>query len=284
MIFSSEESFALKLDAKDELKSFREQFYILPTDHQKKTVYFCGNSLGLQPINAKDYALQEIENWKIKGVKGHTEGGRPWFSYHELLTKFMSNLVGGAPSEVVVMNSLTVNLHLLMVSFYRPTKERYKILIEEHAFPSDKYAMESQIRFHGFDPEDALVTISSNTGDTCLKTEEILECINREKDSLALIFFGGVNYYTGQVFDIDSITKAGHDIGSVVGFDLAHGTGNIFLKLHDWNVDFASWCSYKYLNGGPGAPAGVYIHDRYLGDNNLPRFEGWWGARQKYTF
>ena len=284
MNFSYGESFAHKMDEQDSLKKLRNQFHI-PLEYQRdQPIYFCGNSLGLQTKKAEKYVQQEIENWKLMGVKGHTKGDTPWFPYHEYLTEYTCELAGSLPSEVVVMNSLTVNIHLLMVSFYRPTKKRYKILIEDHAFPSDRFAIESQVRFHGFSPDKAIVTMKSVSGKPCITTEEILDYINREKDNLGMIFMGGVNYFTGQVFDMKTITEAGHEAGCIVGFDLAHGTGNVILQLHDWNVDFAAWCSYKYLNGGPGCLSGVFIHENHHGNTELPRFNGWWGHNKNTRF
>ena len=284
MNFSYKESFAHKMDEQDSLKKFRNKFHIPPADQRDQSIYFCGNSLGLQPKNAEKYIQQEIDNWRLMGVKGHTKGDTPWLPYHELLTDYTSELVGGLSSEVVVMNSLTVNIHLLMVSFYRPTNKRYKILIEDHAFPSDRFALESQVRFHGFSPDEAIVTMKSGSRKQCITTDEILDYINRNKDNLAMIFMGGVNYFTGQVFDMKTVTEAGHSAGCIVGFDLAHGAGNIILELHDWNVDFAAWCSYKYLNGGPGSLSGVFIHENHHGNNKLPRFNGWWGHNKNTRF
>jgi kynureninase len=281
--YSQDESFALSLDEQDEIKEYRNQFYIPSSENREKSIYFCGNSLGLQPKKAEEFVLEEIKNWKTMGVKGHTEGQTPWYPFHELLTENTSEIVGGRSSEVVVMNSLTVNIHLLMVSFYRPAKKRFKILIEDNAFPSDRYAIESQIRFHGFDPQNALIVMKSQNNQPYLTTEEICDYIEKEKDNIALLFLGGVNYYTGQVFDMKTITEKGHNYGAVVGFDLAHGIGNIPLKLHDWNVDFSAWCSYKYLNGGPGCLGGIFVHEKHH-HKNLPRFNGWWGHNKKTRF
>ncbi len=283
MNYSQDESFALSLDEQDEIKEYRNQFYIPSSENREKSIYFCGNSLGLQPKKAEEFVLEEIKNWKTMGVKGHTEGQTPWYPFHELLTENTSEIVGGRSSEVVVMNSLTVNIHLLMVSFYRPAKKRFKILIEDNAFPSDRYAIESQIRFHGFDPQNALIVMKSQNNQPYLTTEEICDYIEKEKDNIALLFLGGVNYYTGQVFDMKTITEKGHNYGAVVGFDLAHGIGNIPLKLHDWNVDFSAWCSYKYLNGGPGCLGGIFVHEKHH-HKNLPRFNGWWGHNKKTRF
>ncbi|MEM7038295.1 MAG: kynureninase, partial [Bacteroidota bacterium] len=227
---------------------------------------------------------QELDDWAALGVEGHFHAKNPWMPYHEFLTESMANVVGARPSEVVVMNSLTVNLHLLMVSFYRPTKDRFKIIIEADAFPSDRYAVISQIKFHGYDPADALIELRSKSGHPVIPTEEILETIEKEGDQVALVMLGGVNYYTGQTFEMDKITKAGHAKGCVVGFDLAHGAGNLHLQLHDWNVDFACWCSYKYLNSGPGGLSGIFVHERHGNDFELPRFAGWWGHNKANRF
>lgn len=262
---------ARELDRDDPLASYREQFY-RPAD----TVYLCGHSLGLQPISAAAKVEQELEDWKTMGVRGHMEARRPWMPYHELLAEQGGRIVGAEPSEVVYMNTLTVNVHLLMVSFYRPTPERHKILIEEHAFPSDHYAVESQIRVHGFDPKQSLVVVGLD--------DDVHEAIDREGESLALVWLGGVNYYSGQVFDMAAITKHGHERGAVVGFDLAHGAGNIPLALHDWDVDCAAWCTYKYLNGGPGSVAGAFVHERHAARDDLPRFAGWWGHDKATRF
>jgi len=264
--------FAAKMDAADPLKGYRKKFHI-PQVKGVDSIYFCGNSLGLQPVTVVDALEQELEDWKNLGVEGHFKGKNPWKDYHEFLTKQMAHVVGAKPVEVVVMNNLTVNLHLMMVSFYRPTKTRHKILIEASAFPSDQYAVKSQILFHGFDPATSLVELK--TGDDI---EDYLD------ESVALVLLGGVNYYTGQLFDLEKITKLGHKHGCIVGFDLAHAAGNALLKLHDWNVDFACWCSYKYLNGGPGCVAGCFVHERFANDNSLPRFAGWWGHDKTSRF
>lgn len=283
MKYSAEKSFAKGMDAQDLLNKYRSQFSI-PIKNGKEVIYFTGNSLGLQPKNAKKYVDQELQDWALMGVLGHKGAKNPWLPYHEFLTDSTAEITGSQPSEVVVMNTLTVNIHLLLVSFYRPNSSRYKILMEDNAFPSDRYALESQIKFHGYDPKDALITVKSSMGDVCPSTEDILSEIELEKDSLALIFLGGVHYFSGRVFDMKAITDAGHSVGSKVGFDLAHGTGNIPLRLHDWNVDFAAWCSYKYLNGGPGCIAGIFVHEKYHNDQTLPRFAGWWGHDKKSRF
>ncbi|MBL7720722.1 MAG: kynureninase, partial [Chitinophagaceae bacterium] len=247
-------------------------------------IYFTGNSLGLQPKTTQDYVVNELEDWANFGVEGHFHARRPWMPYHEIFPKQLSKIVGCKENEVVVMNSLTVNLHLLMVSFYRPTKERYKIICEAKAFPSDQYALETQVRFHGFDPEEAIVEVRPREGEHAIRLEDVVSTIKLQSQSTALVLFGGVNYYTGQLFDIKRITEAAHSIGAYAGFDLAHAAGNVALKLHDWNVDFACWCSYKYLNSGPGGVAGAYIHEKHAADTSMPRFAGWWGYTKETRF
>ncbi|MBA2737552.1 MAG: kynureninase, partial [Pyrinomonadaceae bacterium] len=274
--FEVTESFAKKMDEADSLKYSRDKFYIPKQSNGEDVIYLTGNSLGLQPKTARDYVEQELKDWEMLGVEGHFKAKNPWVSYHELLTEQMARVVGAKPSEIVVMNSLTVNLHLLMVSFYRPTRERYKIVIEAGAFPSDQYAVESQIKFHGLDVEDSLIELTPRENENCLRTEDIEQTISENGASVALVLLGGVNYYTGQAFDMRRITEIGHRAGAVVGFDLAHAAGNIELNLHDWNVDFAAWCSYKYLNSGPGGIAGVFVHERHGEAFDLPRFAGWW--------
>lgn len=275
--------FAKAQDAADPLKSFRERFYF-PQVGGRDVVYFTGNSLGLQPKSTQDHILNELEDWATLGVEGHFHARNPWMPYHEQFAVPVSKIVGALPDEVVVMNQLTVNLHLLMVSFYRPTKQRYKILCEAKAFPSDQYALESQARYHGFDPGDAIIEVAPRDGEHAIRHEDILGAIEKNKNELALVMIGGVNYYSGQVFDMKDITAAGQKAGAFVGFDLAHAAGNIQLKLHDWNVDFACWCSYKYLNSGPGSVAGAFIHQRHLGDKHIPRFAGWWGHDKETRF
>ena len=271
------------MDEKDELKTFRNKFYI-PIVNGKECIYFTGNSLGLQPKTTQDYVVNELEDWANFGVEGHFHARRPWMPYHEIFPKQLSKIVGCKENEVVVMNSLTVNLHLLMVSFYRPTKERYKIICEAKAFPSDQYALETQVRFHGFDPEEAIVEVRPREGEHAIRLEDVVSTIKLHSQSTALVLFGGVNYYTGQLFDIKRITEAAHSIGAYAGFDLAHAAGNVALKLHDWNVDFACWCSYKYLNSGPGGVAGAYIHEKHAADTSMPRFAGWWGYTKETRF
>lgn len=283
--FETTESFAKQLDEQDSLKHFREKFYIPKQTNGEDVLYFTGNSLGLQPKTTKNYIEQELTDWATMGVEGHFHAKTPWMPYHEFLTGQMAEIVGAKPIEVVVMNSLTVNLHLLMVSFYRPSEKRNKIVIEKGAFPSDQYAVQSQIRFHQMqNSDDCLIELEPRENETCLRTEDILQTIRENGNEIALILLGGVNYYTGQAFDFETITKVGHEVGAIVGFDLAHAAGNILLNLHDWNVDFAAWCSYKYLNSGPGGIAGVFIHENHVTNIDLPRFAGWWGHDKKTRF
>ena len=276
--------YAALLDAADPLKNYREQFHIPTAEYGGDCVYLSGHSLGLQPKRVRDYVELELAEWARFGVEGHFCARNPWVTYHKLLTEQTARLVGALPIEVVVMNSLTVNLHLMMVSFYRPTRERYKILIEASAFPSDQYAVASQIRFHGFDPASALIELKPRADESCIREEDIQRVIEDEGSSIALILLGGVNYATGQVFDIASIASVGHKKGCIVGSDLAHAAGNLELNLHDSDVDFAIWCSYKYLNGGPGAVGGCFVHERHARDFTLPRFTGWWGHDEQRRF
>jgi kynureninase len=275
--------FARKLDEKDPLKEFRHKFFI-PQHNAKDSIYFTGNSLGLQPKATLQYIQQELDDWATLGVEGHFDAKNPWVAYHEIFPQQLSKIVGCLPEEVVVMNSLTVNLHLLMVSFYRPIREKYKIICEARAFPSDQYAFESQVRYHGLDPADAIIEVGPREGEHTIRHEDILAAIKKYGAETALVLFGGVNYYTGQYFDIKAITDAAHAAGVYAGFDLAHAAGNVELHLHDWNVDFACWCSYKYLNSGPGGVAGAYIHQKHIGDTTLPRFAGWWGYTKQTRF
>jgi kynureninase len=284
MQYSPELSFAIEQDKIDGLRSFRGKFFIPKQADGRDVIYFAGNSLGLEPKTVRRYVEQELLDWEKMGVEGHNSAKYPWLPYHEFLTEQTANLVGAKPAEVVNMNSLTVNLHLMLVSFYRPTKERNKILIESNAFPSDHYALQSHIKYHGFDPASTLLEIKPRDGESFIRTDDILKLINKEGDSIALVLFAGVNYYTGQAFEFEKITKAGHDKGCIVGFDHAHGAGNLFLKLHDWNVDFAVWCSYKYLNGGPGAIAGAFVHENHIRDMSIPKFWGWWGQDKATRF
>ncbi len=282
MKFENTLEFARNLDQQDPLKSFREAFHF-PTFHSNEVRYFTGNSLGLQPKSTAKYIQEELEDWAKYGVEGHFLSRRPWFSYHENLTEKVAKIVGAKPIEVVVTHSLTTNLHLLMVSFYRPQGKRTKILCEAKAFPSDQYALESQVKFHGLSTEQ-LVEVSPREGEQLIRLEDILSKIDELGDELALVMIGGVNYYTGQLFDMETITKAGHKVGAVVGFDLAHAAGNINLKLHDWGVDFAAWCGYKYLNSSPGGVSGIFVHEHHANNPNLPRFSGWWGHNKEKRF
>jgi len=276
-------NYALAQDQNDPLAHFRERFHLPKTDSSEPFIYFCGNSLGLQPDTASQFVNEELDAWKELGVDGHTVGNRPWLPYHEFLTQYSSELVGALEKEVVVMNSLSVNLHLLMASFYRPNGKKKKILIENNAFPSDRYAVQSQLRFHHNHPTEDLIILQPDKGEITT-TEWILDSFDQNGDGIAMVLIGGVNYYSGQAFNIKAITNKAHEHNCLVGFDLAHATGNIRLKLHDWGVDFAAWCGYKYLNGGPGAPSGVFIHERHLGLKDIPRFEGWWGYDKANRF
>lgn len=272
------------LDAQDPLRQFRDAFHLPLQASGEPYLYFCGNSLGLQPRKAAAYIQAELEDWARLGVEGHVHARNPWLTYHEQFSGPLARLAGALPEEVVAMNGLSVNLHLLMVSFYRPTKERFKILIEGDAFPSDSYAVASQAAFHGLAPEDAIIRMYPRPGEYTLRTEDLLARIGEEGSSIALVLLGGVNYYTGQYFDIGAITRAAQAQGCMVGWDLAHAIGNVPLDLHGWNVDFACWCSYKYLNSGPGGVAGAFIHQRHLGRADLPRFAGWWGHDKASRF
>ena len=282
--FQEGEAFAIAMDASDPLAHFRERFCFPKTTAGEESIYLCGHSLGLQPKTAGAYLEQELRAWSQLGVEAHFHSQNPWMPYHRLLTEQTAALVGTEPAEVVVMNSLTVNLHLMLVSFYRPTTQRHKILIESGAFPSDQYAVKSQIRLHGFDSSSSLLELTPREGELCMRDEDIESLIEREGDSIALILLGGVNYVTGQVFDMEGITTAGRRKGCVVGFDLAHAIGNVPLRLHDWAPDFAVWCSYKYLNGGPGCVGGCFVHERHARAWELPRFAGWWGHDEQTRF
>ncbi len=282
MTFQNTREFAQQLDAQDELKSYRNEF-IFPQHNGENVIYFTGNSLGLQPKRTKNYVDDVMNDWANLAVEGHFYAEKPWWDYHERFANPLSQIVGAKPSEVTVMNTLTVNLHLLMVSFYQPTKTRYKIICEEKAFPSDQYMFQSQVNSHGLKPEDTIVEIKRRDGEHNIRLEDILAKINEVSDELALVLIGGVNYYTGQVFDMKTITEAGHKAGAMVGFDLAHAAGNIKLELHDWNVDFAAWCSYKYMNSGPGNASGCFVHEKHH-HSNLPRFAGWWGHNKERRF
>jgi kynureninase len=272
------------MDQDDPLGRFRTQFHIPKNADGSEQIYFAGNSLGLQPKRTAEYVNEFLRDWGAIGVRGHFEGEHPWLPYHEFLTAGLALLSGAQPDEVVAMNSLTVNLHLMMVTFYRPTATRYKILIEDHAFPSDAYAVDSHLRYRGFDPAAALVKIRPRPGEELIREEDFFSLIDRERDSLALMLLPGVQYYTGQVLPMAKIVKQGHAVGAIVGFDLAHAIGNIELTLHAWNVDFAVWCSYKYLNSGAGSVGGCFIHDCHVRDVALPRFAGWWGHDKSTRF
>jgi len=283
MEYSTELSFARAMDKEDALSNFRSRFYMPTRNDGKEHIYLCGNSLGLQPKTVEEALQQELKDWKNYGVEGHFHAKNPWMPYHEFLTDAMAKVVGAKSHEVVVMNTLTVNLHLMMVSFYRPTSKRHKILIEYDAFPSDKYAASSQIRFHGHDPSESLIELKAREGEECLRPEDIQKVIAEQGDEIALIMIGNTNYYTGQYFDMKTITEWGHAKGCLVGFDCAHGAGNVPLELHDSGCDFAVWCSYKYLNSGPGSLGGAFVHERHA-DKALPRFEGWWGHNKETRF
>ena len=283
MNFQNELVFARDCDSKDPLKHFRDKFFI-PQHNGKDKIYFTGNSLGLQPKNAKDHVMQELEDWATMGGEGHFEARRPWYPYHEILTRQQAAIIGCLPEEVVAMNSLSVNLHLLLVSFYRPTQQRYRIICEYKAFPSDQYVFESQARFHGFDPSDSVIEVKPREGERSIRHEDIIETIRQYGNSIAVVLLSGINYYTGQAFDMQEITNSAHAVGAYAGFDLAHAAGNIELHMHDWNVDFACWCTYKYLNSGPGSVGGIYIHQKHAANRELPRFAGWWGYDKATRF
>ncbi len=285
MAFTDSLDYAKELDQQDALSRMRDAFHIPKikgTDQEE--IYFCGNSLGLQPKLTAQYLNDELTKWQKLGVKGHFDCEFPWMPYHEFLAEESARLVGAHPAEVVSMNSLTANLHFMMVSFYRPTTERHKIMIEAHAFPSDHYAVESQIKFHGHDPEQSMVLLEPRAGEECLHLEDILATIDEQADELALILLPGVQYYTGQVMDIQAITDAAQHHNITVGFDLAHATGNVVMQLHDWGVDFAAWCTYKYMNSGPGSVAGCFVHEKHHDNPDLPRFAGWWGHDKASRF
>ena len=283
MQFENSLQFAQQLDAQDSLATFRNRFFIPKVDG-KESIYLCGNSLGLQPKTVMDHIDVELDAWAKLGVEGHLQGENPWLYYHHFTQDSLAKITGAQKTEVVAMGSLSNNLHLLMVSFYRPTQQRYKILIENRPFPSDQYAIDSQVKFHGFAPNDAIIEMHPRDGEYTIRKEDILATIEKNKNELALVIFGGVHFYTGQLFDMAAITKAAHEGGAMCGFDLAHAVGNVPLALHDWDVDFACWCSYKYLNSGPGAVAGIFVHEKHHTNDNLPRFHGWWGHNEKERF
>ena len=283
MEFYNTKEYALELDDNDNLKKFRNKFHF-PTVDGKEVIYFTGNSLGLQPKNAKHYVDEIMADWANLAVEGHFQAKSPWWDYHERFSTKLAPIVGAKPSEVTVMNTLTVNLHLLMVSFYRPTKQRFKIIMEEKAFPSDQYMIASQVKFHGLDPKEAIVEVKKREGEHHFRTEDILAKIGEVGEECALVLMGGVNYYNGQVLDMETITTAGKEAGAFVGWDLAHAAGNVELKLHKWKVDFAAWCSYKYMNSGPGNASGCFVHEQYHNQKEIPRFEGWWGHNKGRRF
>ncbi|MBY0525928.1 MAG: kynureninase [Gemmataceae bacterium] len=274
--YHADESMARELDAADPLRRFRERFHIPPRPDGTPTIYFCGHSLGLQPKAARALVEQELDAWANRGVEGHFRGKAPWYPYHENFRDMGARLVGGRPCEVVFMNSLTANLHLMLLTFYRPTRERFRILTDEPTFPSDRYALTSQLRHHGFDA-DGLLTIAAREGESTIRIEDIEELLDRRGHEIRVVVLNGVNFFTGQWFDMSRITAAAHRHGCIVGFDLAHAAGNVPLSLHDWGVDFAVWCTYKYLNCGPGAVGGCFVHERHGNDLGLPRLAGWWG-------
>ncbi len=283
MNFEASLEFAQEKDKHDPLATYKNQFYF-PQKNDKDVIYFCGNSLGLQSKKVQPAIQQELDDWKNLGIAGFLNAQNPWMYYQEYFKNALSKIVGCKEDEVTVMNSLTVNLHLLMLTFYRPTSSRFKIIMEAGAFPSDQYAVETQVKHYGYQPDEAVMEISPREGEKTLRNEDIMSIIEANSDSLALVMLGGINYYTGQLFDLKFITEATHDAGAIAGFDLAHAAGNVDLQLHNWNVDFAVWCSYKYLNGGPGAVGGLYIHEKYAADPSTPRFAGWWGNDEEARF
>ena len=283
MNFQNTREFAQSLDAQDQLKKYQSEFEF-PKVNGKKTIYFTGNSLGLMPKRAKKYVEDVMNDWANMAVEGHFYAEKPWWDYHERFSNPLSKIVGAKPSEVSVMNTLTVNLHMMMVSFYNPTSTRFKIICEEKAFPSDQYMFQTQVKFHGLDPKDVIVEVKRREGEHNLRNEDIIAKINEVGDELALVLIGGINYYTGQVLDMENITKTGHAVGAQVGWDLAHAAGNIELKLHEWNVDFACWCSYKYMNAGPGSVAGYFVHEKHHANKDLNRFGGWYGHNKERRF
>jgi kynureninase len=281
--FENNVSFAKKMDAADPLAQFRSRFHF-PKINGKEALYFCGNSLGLQPKSTEAYLKRELTNWAEKAVDGHFHGEEAWYGVRKKSKPTLGRILGALDHEVVAMNNLSVNLHLLMVSFYQPSPTRYKIIVEAGAFPSDQYMLETQLRFHGLDPGQALVELRPRAGEFTLRTEDIIDEIEKQGDTLAMVNMAGIQYYTGQYFDLQKITQAAHAVGAVAGFDLAHAAGNVPLQLHDWEVDFATWCSYKYLNSGPGNVSGIFVHEKYADRPDLPRFAGWWGHSEAARF
>lgn len=284
MSYQKDLDYAKEQDSLDELKVYRKQFHLPTDDKGNDLIYFCGNSLGLQPKQTKEYINQELDDWAKFGVEGHTDAKNPWLPYHEFLTETMAKIVGAKPIEVVVMNTLTTNLHLLMVSFYKPTKTKYKIVIESDAFPSDKYAVESQLRHHGFNDKDGIILWKPRKGEELLRIEDLEEIVAKQGDEIALLMIGGVNYYTGQFLDLKRIAEIGHSKNCMVGIDLAHGVGNIQPNLHDSGIDFAAWCTYKYLNSGPGSLGGLFVHSKHAHNKDLNRFTGWWSHNKNTRF
>lgn len=283
MEFKNSLVFAQQLDAVDPLRKYRDEFHF-PKVKGKDVIYFTGNSLGLQPKRTQKFVDAIMKDWKEMAVEGHFHAEKPWWDYHERLAAPLAKVVGAKIQEVSVMNTLTVNLHMLMVSFYRPTQKRFKIICEEKAFPSDQYMLASQVKFHGFDPNTAIVEVKKRPGENFWHTQDIIDKINEIGEELAVVLIGGVNYYNGQVFNMEAITKAAKIQGAFVGWDLAHAVGNVALNLHDWGVDFATWCSYKYMNSGPGNASGIFVHEKYLNSSDIPRFEGWWGTKKETRF
>ena len=284
MLYKSGIHFAKAQDQNDPLAHYRDKFHIPKTSEGNEWLYFTGNSLGLQPKQTKNHINQELEDWANLGVEGHFEAKNPWLPYHEFLTESMAEIVGAKPIEVVIMNTLTTNLHLLMVSFYQPTRTKFKIVIESDAFPSDRFAVETQLIFHGFDPTESLIEWSPRAGETLLNIDDLAPILDTQGDEIALLLIGGVNYYTGQYLDLKKIAKLGHQHGCKVGIDLAHGVGNILPNLHDSGVDFAAWCTYKYMNSGPGSLGGIFVHERHAHDESLKRFAGWWSQNKDTRF
>ncbi len=283
MVFENSRTFAFSMDEADELYPFKREFYF-PQHNGNDAIYFCGNSLGLQPKNTEAAFKTELDSWKNMAIEGYFGGTNPWLYYHDYVAPSLATLVGAAAHEITVMNALTVNLHLLMLSFYKPSGGRYKILMEAGAFPSDQYAVETQVKHYGFSPADAVIEVAPRAGEKLIKEEDILQAIEENRDTLAMVIMGGINYYTGQLFDIAAITAAAHTVGAIAGWDLAHVTGNVPLQLHNHGVDFAVWCSYKYLNAGPGAVGGVFIHEKHAADTDTARLAGWWGNDEKTRF
>ncbi|WP_299529407.1 kynureninase [Ulvibacterium sp.] len=283
MLFHNSLDFAQKLDAEDPLGAYRDEFHF-PKMHGKEVIYFTGNSLGLQPKRTQRYIDEIMTDWRELAVEGHFHASKPWWDYHERLAEPLAKVVGAIPKEVCVMNTLTVNLHFLMASFFTPTPDRFIILCEEKAFPSDQYMLQSQVRWHGLEPEEAIVTLKKRDGEHFWRTEDVLSKIEEIGDGLALIFMGGVNYYNGQFFDMKAITQAGKSVGAKVGWDLAHAVGNVAMELHNWEIDFAAWCSYKYMNSGPGNASGIFVHEKHLENKAIPRLEGWWGTKKETRF